>query len=81
MMHVLDYFELKPQFELPGYPDAAIYVEPDTLSLYANPDHWQYVARTLHPNRLQAEQVRHDGFALRRSASRKLNWYDREPSH
>jgi len=68
MIQVLDYFKLKPQFELPGYPDAAIYVEPGALRRFADPDQWDYKGPARHPSLELLQKIARDGFVLRRSS-------------
>jgi len=63
---VLDYYHRKPEFLPSDLEDMAIYVRPGELAKHANPDEWELVGRTFHPNKLQAADVERQGYCLRK---------------
>jgi hypothetical protein len=62
---VLHYFKLKPNFLPDGVPSLGIYVRPAELADHMNPDQWELVGPTFHPNELQAADVERQGYCLR----------------
>ena len=85
-IHVLNLYGLKPQLLPAHLASQSIYVRPGELELYAKPDQWIYIGRTLHPNRLQVADVKRQGYCRRSLPSRydweKIgrSWYDHPSS-
>jgi hypothetical protein len=66
-VQVLDYYRIKPEFMPADLQQLAIYVRPAELHKAAEyPEHWEFVGRTLHPNRLQVADVERQGFCVRK---------------
>ena len=67
----LDYYRVKAEFLPSEFQLVAIYIRSnDDVALYVDePAQWEFVGRTLHPNRLQIADVERQGFCLRKMAA------------
>jgi len=77
-VHVLHYYRMKAEFLPRELPLLGIYVRPGELAEYVNPDNWELVGPTYHPNRLQARDVERQGYCLRPGVPerpRGREWY------
>lgn len=63
---VLDCYRIKPEFMPPELQRYAVYVRPGELDKYADPNQWDFVGRTVHPNRLRAGDVERQGYCERK---------------
>jgi len=75
---VLHYYRMKGEYLPPELPSLGIYVRPGELAVHVNPDHWEVVGPTYHPNRLQAGDVERLGYCLRPGVPDKprgREWY------
>ena len=81
-VRALDLYKLKPEFLPVNLAAHSVYVRPGELDLYANPDQWVYVGRTVHPNHLQAADVKRQGYCSRSLPAGRdwkrvaRTWYD-----
>ncbi|MGQ0446425.1 MAG: hypothetical protein ACT4O2_15205 [Beijerinckiaceae bacterium] len=69
---VLDYYKVKPEFMPEDLQGLGVYVRPGELECVANPDEWELVGRTFHPNRLQTADVRRQRYCLRKLCRRRI---------
>jgi hypothetical protein len=69
-VRVLEYYRIKLEFMPPELQRYAVYVRPGELDKYADPDQWEFVGRTIHPNRLQVADVMRQGFCERKILAR-----------
>jgi len=65
-VHILDYYEIKPEFMPSDLQRLAVYVRPGELEAYVDPEQWKLVGRTFHPNRLQAADIERQGYCIRK---------------
>jgi hypothetical protein len=74
------YYEVKPDFLPEDLQSLAVYVRPRELDLFFDPERWQLVGRTFHPNRLPAADVEWQGYCLRKLPSwlKAANWYNKK---
>jgi hypothetical protein len=62
----LDCYRVKPQFLMAGLHSYILYVRPRELSMYAAPEHYDLIGRTMHANRHQSDAVRRLGYCERK---------------
>jgi hypothetical protein len=64
----LDYYRLKAEFLPSEFQLLAVYIRSnDDLAKYVDtPTEWEFVGRTLHPNRMQVADVERQGYCLRK---------------
>jgi hypothetical protein len=65
-INALECYRIKPAFMLSDLQSHWIYVRPGELSEHTNPDQWEFVGRTFHPNRLQTADVERQGYCERK---------------
>ena len=63
--HVLDCFQLKPEFLPANFASYSLYVRPNELPFYADASQWEYVGRTFRPSAVQAAEVERYGYCSR----------------
>ena len=63
---VLDLYRVKPEFMPAELQRYFVYVRPGELEKYSDPAKWDLVGRTFHANRLQAADVKRQGFCERK---------------
>jgi hypothetical protein len=63
---VLDYYRIKPEFLPPELQSLRRYVRPGELGDHADPEQWELLGRTFHPNHLHAADVERQGYCERK---------------
>ena len=64
-VRVLHYYKVKPEFLPKGLRYLGIYVRPGELPSVADPEQWELVGPTFHPNKLHVADVERQGYCLR----------------
>ena len=72
----LDYYRLKAEFLPSEFELVAVYIRSnDDVTQYVDvPTEWEFVGRTLHPNRTQIADVERQGYCLRKFSTNIDAW-------